>query len=101
VIGHDVSEVLELIPAQLYVRRDKREKRACGTCEAAVVPRANCLEPPPGLGQSGSIDLRDRPTIADAVEQDRRALVIRQLHRSIQDTVLRWSRRGEDNAQLR
>lgn len=37
VIGHDVSEVVELIPAQLYVRRDKREKRACRTCEAAVV----------------------------------------------------------------
>jgi transposase len=37
VIGHDISEVLELTPAQLYVRRDKREKRACQTCEAAVV----------------------------------------------------------------
>jgi transposase len=37
VIGHDVSEVVELIPAQLYVRRDKREKRACRACEAAVV----------------------------------------------------------------
>jgi transposase len=37
VIGHDVSEVLEMIPAQLYVRRDKREKRACRTCEAGVV----------------------------------------------------------------
>jgi transposase len=37
VIGQDISEVLELISAQLYVRRDKREKRACQTCEAAVV----------------------------------------------------------------
>lgn len=39
VIGHEIAEVLELIPAQLYVRRDKREKRACPTCEkAAVIP---------------------------------------------------------------
>jgi transposase len=37
VIGYEVSEVLELIPAQLYVRHDRREKRACRTCEAAVV----------------------------------------------------------------
>lgn len=37
VIGHDISEVLELIPAQLYVRCDRREKRACRACEAAVV----------------------------------------------------------------
>jgi transposase len=37
VIGHDVSEVVELIPAQIYIRRDMREKRACQTCEAAVV----------------------------------------------------------------
>jgi transposase len=45
VIGHDVSEVVELIPAQLYVRRDLREKRACRTCEAAVIraPRGNKL----------------------------------------------------------
>lgn len=43
VIGHDISEVVELIPAQIYIRRDKREKRACRTCEAAVVraPRGN------------------------------------------------------------
>jgi transposase len=45
VIGHDVAEVVELIPAQLYVRRDLREKRACQTCEAAVIraPRGNKL----------------------------------------------------------
>jgi hypothetical protein len=36
-IGQDISEVLELIPAKLYVRSDKREKRACETCEAAVI----------------------------------------------------------------
>lgn len=37
VIGHDVSEVLELEPAKLYVRVDRREKRACRHCEAHVV----------------------------------------------------------------
>ncbi len=37
VIGHEVSEVLELEPAQLYVRRDKRVKRACRSCEAHIV----------------------------------------------------------------
>ena len=29
VIGHDVSEVVQFVPAKLYVRRDRREKRAC------------------------------------------------------------------------
>jgi transposase len=37
VCGHEVSEVLEFEPAKLYVRRDKRVKRACRTCEAEVV----------------------------------------------------------------
>jgi transposase len=37
VIGHDVSEVLELEPAKLYVRVDRREKRACRDCEGHVV----------------------------------------------------------------
>jgi transposase len=37
VIGHEVSEVVELEPAKLYVRRDKRVKRACRVCEAYVV----------------------------------------------------------------
>lgn len=36
-IGHDVSEVVELIPAELIVRRDRREKLACSACEAEVV----------------------------------------------------------------
>ena len=36
VIGHEISEVAELIPAKIYVRRDMRETRACKTCEAAV-----------------------------------------------------------------
>ena len=37
VCGHDISEVLELEPAKLYVRRDLRVKRACRFCEAHVV----------------------------------------------------------------
>lgn len=37
VFDYDVSEVLELEPAKLYVRRDKREKRACKRCEAHVI----------------------------------------------------------------
>ena len=36
-IGHDVTEVIELVPAKVVVRRDAREKLACATCEAEVV----------------------------------------------------------------
>lgn len=36
-IGHDVTEVVELIPAEVVVRRDRREKLACAACEAEVV----------------------------------------------------------------
>ncbi len=36
-IGHDVTEVIELIPAEVIVRRDVREKLACKACEAEVV----------------------------------------------------------------
>lgn len=36
-IGHDVTEVIDLIPAEVIVRRDMREKLACTTCEAEVV----------------------------------------------------------------
>jgi transposase len=36
-IGHDTTEVIDLIPAQVIVRQDKREKLACGDCEAEVV----------------------------------------------------------------
>jgi transposase len=36
-IGHDITEVIELIPAEVVVRRDLREKLACGACEAEVV----------------------------------------------------------------
>ncbi|MBL4689509.1 MAG: IS66 family transposase [Nannocystaceae bacterium] len=37
VIGYDVSEVVDFKPAELVVRRDMREKRACRPCEANVV----------------------------------------------------------------
>lgn len=36
-IGHDVTEVIDLIPAQVIVRQDKREKLACATCEGELV----------------------------------------------------------------
>jgi transposase len=35
-IGHDVTEVVDLIPAEVIVRVDKREKVACGDCESQV-----------------------------------------------------------------
>ena len=36
-IGHDVTEVIELIPAEVVVRRDMREKLACKSCEGELV----------------------------------------------------------------
>lgn len=36
-IGHDVTEVIDLIPATVIVRLDKREKLACLDCEGAPV----------------------------------------------------------------
>ena len=36
-IGHDVTEVVELIPAEVVVRRDAREKLACESCEGELV----------------------------------------------------------------
>ena len=36
-IGHDVTEVIELIPARVIVRQDLREKLACGSCEGELV----------------------------------------------------------------
>jgi len=36
-IGHDTTEVIELIPAEVIVRRDRREKLACTACEAELV----------------------------------------------------------------
>jgi transposase len=36
-IGHDTTEVIDLIPAQVIVRRDTREKLACEDCETEIV----------------------------------------------------------------
>jgi transposase len=36
-IGHDVTEVVELIPAEVIVRRDRREKLACEPCDGQLV----------------------------------------------------------------
>lgn len=36
-IGHDVTEVIDLIPAEVIVRIDKREKLACPPCEGELV----------------------------------------------------------------
>jgi len=36
-IGHDTTEIIDLIPAQVIVRVDLREKLACADCEAEVV----------------------------------------------------------------
>jgi transposase len=36
-IGHDVTEVIELVPAEVVVRVDQREKLACAACEGEVV----------------------------------------------------------------
>lgn len=36
-IGRDVTEVIELIPAQVIVRKDSREKLACANCEGELV----------------------------------------------------------------
>jgi transposase len=36
-IGHDTTEVIELVPAEVIVRLDRRELLACKRCEAEVV----------------------------------------------------------------
>ncbi|HSD90692.1 MAG TPA: IS66 family transposase [Kofleriaceae bacterium] len=36
-IGHEITEVIELIPAEVVVRRDLREKLACRECDAEIV----------------------------------------------------------------
>jgi transposase len=36
-IGHEVTEVVELVPAKLIVRRDIREKLGCETCDGEIV----------------------------------------------------------------
>ena len=36
-IGHDVTEVIELVPAEVIVRIDRREKLACMDCEGELI----------------------------------------------------------------
>lgn len=36
-IGHDITEVIELVPAKVIVREDKREKLACEDCDGELV----------------------------------------------------------------
>jgi transposase len=36
-MGHDVTEVIELVPAQVVVRVDRREKLACESCQGELV----------------------------------------------------------------
>jgi transposase len=36
-MGHDITEVIELVPAQVVVRVDRREKLACESCEGELV----------------------------------------------------------------
>jgi transposase len=36
-IGHDVTEVIDLIPAEVVVRVDRREKLACADCESELI----------------------------------------------------------------
>jgi transposase len=36
-IGHDVTEVIDVIPAEAIVRLDKREKLACAPCDGELV----------------------------------------------------------------
>lgn len=51
-IGHDITEVIEVIPAEAIVRLDKREKLACGPCDGALVraPLGDKLVPAGKLG---------------------------------------------------
>lgn len=52
-IGHDVTEVVDLIPAEVIVRLDSREKLACERCEGELV-RAPLGDKVVGGGKLGS-----------------------------------------------
>jgi len=58
-IGHDVTEVIELVPAKVIVRQDKREKLACLSCEGELVraPVGDKLLPGGKLGNALVIDM--------------------------------------------
>jgi len=58
-IGHETTEVIDLIPAQAIVRLDTREKLACTQCEAELVraPLGDKVVPGGKLGDALVIDL--------------------------------------------
>jgi transposase len=58
-IGHDGTEVIELVPAKVIVRQDKREKLACLSCEGELVraPLGDKLLPGGKLGNALVIDM--------------------------------------------
>ena len=58
-IGHETTEVIDLIPAQVIVRQDKREKLACLHCEAELVraPIGDKVVPGGKFGDGFVIDL--------------------------------------------
>jgi transposase len=52
-IGHEITQVIDLIPAEVIVRLDKREKLACEPCEGELV-RAPMGDKVVGAGYYGS-----------------------------------------------
>jgi transposase len=58
-MGHDITEVIELVPAQVIVRQDKREKLACENCEGELVraPLGDKVVPGGKLGHELVIDM--------------------------------------------
>lgn len=58
-IGHDITEVIELVPAQVIVRQDMREKLACDECEGELVraPLGDKMVPGGRLGHEFVIDM--------------------------------------------
>jgi len=58
-IGHETTEVIDLIPAQVIVRQDTREKLACPQCDAALVraPLGDKVVPGGKFGDALVIDL--------------------------------------------
>jgi transposase len=57
-MGHDITEVIELIPAQVIVRQDMREKLTCEDCEGELVraPRGDKVVQGGKLGHELVID---------------------------------------------
>lgn len=53
-IGHDVTEVIDFIPAEVVVRVDRREKLACRECESEIVraPMGDKVVPAGKLGSA-------------------------------------------------